>query len=245
MCEPAGNILVFFTGEEEIEDACRKISKEVANMGDPVGSVKAVASYSTLPPAMQQKIFDEIGPNTEAVRNSVSNLTRFGKRANDDHERSILTKLKQQCGGIGDGSIQIWSIKPGWGKDVEACMTWEKDSGKPINVICLNVLALLGLLHLNKDRTFCTNDDNMNRECTSWLNTLHTITTKTMQNKILKQKEELCRITALPVGLAHTYGRAQVLGKRTNMLPPHLALRLDVSPPPVQRIMIVDSSQRD
>ncbi|KFK35415.1 hypothetical protein AALP_AA5G281500 [Arabis alpina] len=58
MCEPPGDILVFLTGEEEIEDACRKINKEVGNLGDQVGPVKVVPLYSTLPPAMQQKIFD-------------------------------------------------------------------------------------------------------------------------------------------------------------------------------------------
>ncbi|KAM3229281.1 hypothetical protein ACQJBY_060269 [Aegilops geniculata] len=62
MCEPAGDILVFLTGEEEIEDACRKINKEVNNMGDQVGPVKVVPLYSTLPPAMQQKIFDPAPP---------------------------------------------------------------------------------------------------------------------------------------------------------------------------------------
>ncbi|PNY01570.1 putative pre-mRNA-splicing factor ATP-dependent RNA helicase-like protein, partial [Trifolium pratense] len=62
MCEPAGDILVFLTGEEEIEDACRRISKEVANLGDQVGPVKAVPLYSTLPPAMQQKIFEPAPP---------------------------------------------------------------------------------------------------------------------------------------------------------------------------------------
>ncbi|EFH54707.1 hypothetical protein ARALYDRAFT_349295 [Arabidopsis lyrata subsp. lyrata] len=58
MCEPPGDILVFLTGEEEIEDACRKINKEVGNLGDQVGPIKVVPLYSTLPPAMQQKIFD-------------------------------------------------------------------------------------------------------------------------------------------------------------------------------------------
>lgn len=62
MSEPAGDILVFLTGEEEIEDACRKINKEVNNMGDQVGPVKVVPLYSTLPPAMQQKIFDPAPP---------------------------------------------------------------------------------------------------------------------------------------------------------------------------------------
>ncbi|RVW41490.1 putative pre-mRNA-splicing factor ATP-dependent RNA helicase DEAH2 [Vitis vinifera] len=62
MCEGAGDILVFLTGEEEIEDACKKISKEIANLGDQVGPVKAVPLYSTLPPAMQQKIFEPAPP---------------------------------------------------------------------------------------------------------------------------------------------------------------------------------------
>ncbi|KOM39382.1 hypothetical protein LR48_Vigan03g276400 [Vigna angularis] len=62
MCEPPGDILVFLTGEEEIEDACRKITKEISNLGDQVGPVKVVPLYSTLPPAMQQKIFEAPPP---------------------------------------------------------------------------------------------------------------------------------------------------------------------------------------
>ncbi|KAM7493596.1 hypothetical protein LguiB_028205 [Lonicera macranthoides] len=60
--EPPGDVLVFLTGEKEIEDACRKITKEVGNMGDTVGPVKVVPLYSTLPHAMQQKIFDPAPP---------------------------------------------------------------------------------------------------------------------------------------------------------------------------------------
>ncbi|CAM6102911.1 unnamed protein product [Calypogeia fissa] len=58
ICEAVGDILVFLTGEEEIEDACRKITREIQNLGDQVGPVKVVPLYSTLPPAMQQKIFE-------------------------------------------------------------------------------------------------------------------------------------------------------------------------------------------
>ncbi|BBM99413.1 pre-mRNA-splicing factor ATP-dependent RNA helicase DHX15/PRP43 [Marchantia polymorpha subsp. ruderalis] len=58
ICENPGDILVFLTGEEEIEDACRKITREVQNLGDQVGPVKVVPLYSTLPPSMQQKIFE-------------------------------------------------------------------------------------------------------------------------------------------------------------------------------------------
>ncbi|XP_073132666.1 probable pre-mRNA-splicing factor ATP-dependent RNA helicase DEAH2 isoform X1 [Henckelia pumila] len=60
--EGPGDILVFLTGEEEIEDACRKMTKEIANIGDQVGPVKIVPLYSTLPPAMQQKIFEAAPP---------------------------------------------------------------------------------------------------------------------------------------------------------------------------------------
>ncbi|XP_031497367.1 probable pre-mRNA-splicing factor ATP-dependent RNA helicase DEAH2 isoform X1 [Nymphaea colorata] len=62
MCESIGDILVFLTGEEEIEDACRRLNKEINNLGDQVGPVKVVPLYSTLPPAMQQKIFEPAPP---------------------------------------------------------------------------------------------------------------------------------------------------------------------------------------
>jgi pre-mRNA-splicing factor ATP-dependent RNA helicase DHX15/PRP43 len=62
LCEPPGDVLVFLTGEEEIEDACKKINREVANLGDQVGDVKVVPLYSTLPPAAQQRIFDAAPP---------------------------------------------------------------------------------------------------------------------------------------------------------------------------------------
>ncbi|KAL5996521.1 hypothetical protein ACLOJK_026601 [Asimina triloba] len=61
--EPTGDILVFLTGEEEIEDACRKILKEIHELGERVGPVKVVPLYSTLPPVMQQKIFEPAPPS--------------------------------------------------------------------------------------------------------------------------------------------------------------------------------------
>ena len=36
ICEGPGDILVFLTGEEEIEDACKKIAKEIMQAGDQV-----------------------------------------------------------------------------------------------------------------------------------------------------------------------------------------------------------------
>lgn len=56
--EDPGDILVFLTGEEEIETACRNIRKEVNKYGESVGTLNVIPIYSTLPPAMQQKIFE-------------------------------------------------------------------------------------------------------------------------------------------------------------------------------------------
>lgn len=63
--EAEGDILVFLTGEEEIEDACKKITAEAENLqmsSNSVGPLKAVPLYSSLPPQQQQRIFDPAPP---------------------------------------------------------------------------------------------------------------------------------------------------------------------------------------
>ncbi|PPQ72131.1 hypothetical protein CVT25_008505 [Psilocybe cyanescens] len=60
--EDPGDILLFLTGEEEIEDACRKIKLEADDLinQDPssVGPISCIPLYSSLPPQQQQRIFD-------------------------------------------------------------------------------------------------------------------------------------------------------------------------------------------
>lgn len=60
--EDEGDILVFLTGEEEIEDACRKIKLEADDLQnqdpDSVGPMICIPLYSSLPPQQQQRIFD-------------------------------------------------------------------------------------------------------------------------------------------------------------------------------------------
>ena len=64
--EDEGDILLFLTGEEEIEDACRKIKGEgdelARNSGGAVGPLLVVPLYSSLPPNQQQRIFDPAPP---------------------------------------------------------------------------------------------------------------------------------------------------------------------------------------
>jgi HrpA-like RNA helicase len=64
LCEEGkGDVLLFLTGQEEIEDACKRIKREVDNLGPEVGEVKCIPLYSTLPPALQQRIFEAAPPN--------------------------------------------------------------------------------------------------------------------------------------------------------------------------------------
>lgn len=63
MCEEIeGDILMFLTGQEEIEEACKRIKREIDNLGQDVGELKCIPLYSTLPPNQQQKIFESAPP---------------------------------------------------------------------------------------------------------------------------------------------------------------------------------------
>ncbi|KXG47459.1 protein of unknown function DUF1605 [Penicillium griseofulvum] len=62
--EAEGDILLFLTGEEEIEDAARKIALEGDEMirEADAGPIKVYPLYGSLPPHMQQRIFDPAPP---------------------------------------------------------------------------------------------------------------------------------------------------------------------------------------
>jgi pre-mRNA-splicing factor ATP-dependent RNA helicase DHX15/PRP43 len=61
LTEDPGDILVFLTGQEEIEDACReiKIGAEELFANDPgtIGPLSCIPLYSSLPPQQQQLVF--------------------------------------------------------------------------------------------------------------------------------------------------------------------------------------------
>ncbi|XP_058774205.1 probable pre-mRNA-splicing factor ATP-dependent RNA helicase DEAH3 [Vicia villosa] len=57
--EPHGDVLVFLSEEEDVENACHKISREISKLGDLVGPMKLIPLYSCLPATMQHKIYEE------------------------------------------------------------------------------------------------------------------------------------------------------------------------------------------
>ena len=64
--EDSGDILLFLTGQEEIEDACRRIKIEaddlLADHPDTIGPLSCIPLYSSLPPQQQQRVFDPPPP---------------------------------------------------------------------------------------------------------------------------------------------------------------------------------------
>ena len=56
-CEGPGDILVFLTGEQEIEQACEEIRMGAQDMGKDAPELVVYPLYSSLPPAQQKKIF--------------------------------------------------------------------------------------------------------------------------------------------------------------------------------------------
>lgn len=61
--EQQGDLLLFLTGQEEIDEACKRIKREIDNLGPEVGEMKIIPLYSTLPPNLQQRIFETAPPS--------------------------------------------------------------------------------------------------------------------------------------------------------------------------------------
>ncbi len=66
-CEKPGDILVFLTGEQEIEQACEEIRSSAAEItGQDTGELVVYPLYSSLTPAQQSKIFEKApGPKVD------------------------------------------------------------------------------------------------------------------------------------------------------------------------------------
>jgi len=57
-CEGPGDVLIFLTGEREIEDACAQIREGAEGLSPDLGEVQCLPLYSSLPSAAQRRVFD-------------------------------------------------------------------------------------------------------------------------------------------------------------------------------------------
>ncbi|WZZ63308.1 hypothetical protein YC2023_063415 [Brassica napus] len=109
--------------------------------------------------------------------------------------------------------------------------------------LCRNILAVSGLLHLSKDKTYVRGDEYMGRIGNSYLETLKTPDTANLL--MTNHKECLLRVAPHPFGIAQTYWLAKVMYKH-QLIMPSLALRYNhPTPPPVQRIMVIREAARE
>jgi ATP-dependent RNA helicase DHX8/PRP22 len=67
LSEPPGDILLFLTGQEEIDTACQILYERMKALGPQVPELLILPVYSALPSEMQSKIFDPAPPGARKV----------------------------------------------------------------------------------------------------------------------------------------------------------------------------------
>lgn len=67
LTEPPGDILVFLTGQEEIDTACEVLYERMKSLGPEVPELIILPVYGALPSEMQTKIFDPAPPGSRKV----------------------------------------------------------------------------------------------------------------------------------------------------------------------------------
>jgi ATP-dependent RNA helicase DHX8/PRP22 len=67
LTEPAGDILLFLTGQEEIDTSCEILYERMKALGPSVPELIILPVYSALPSEMQSKIFDPAPPGARKV----------------------------------------------------------------------------------------------------------------------------------------------------------------------------------
>ena len=65
--EPPGDILLFFTGQEEIDTACEILYERMRALGSDVPEMIILPVYGALPSEMQTKIFDPAPKGTRKI----------------------------------------------------------------------------------------------------------------------------------------------------------------------------------
>uniref|UniRef100_A0A8C5C5X4 RNA helicase n=1 Tax=Gadus morhua TaxID=8049 RepID=A0A8C5C5X4_GADMO len=67
LTEPPGDVLVFLTGQEEIDTACEILYERMKSLGPDVPELIILPVYSALPSEMQTRIFDPAPPGSRKV----------------------------------------------------------------------------------------------------------------------------------------------------------------------------------
>ena len=67
LTEPEGDILLFLTGQEEIDTSCQVLYERMKGLGPSVPDLHILPVYSSLPSEMQTRIFEPAPPGSRKV----------------------------------------------------------------------------------------------------------------------------------------------------------------------------------
>ena len=70
LTEPEGDILLFLTGQEEIDTSCQVLFERMKGLGPSVPDLHILPVYSSLPSEMQTRIFDAAPPICDEIASS-------------------------------------------------------------------------------------------------------------------------------------------------------------------------------
>lgn len=109
MTNPPGDILVFMTGQEDIESTCEAIAEKVTDLGEAVPPLLLLPMYANLDASSQSKIFDSTDMRKCVVSTNIAetSLTLDGVRYVVD---TGFCKLKVYNSKIGMDSLQVTPI---------------------------------------------------------------------------------------------------------------------------------------
>ena len=65
--QPLGDILVFLTGQEEIEKVCEDLTERVRKLGTKIKELIVLPIYANLPSDQQARIFEPTPPGSRKV----------------------------------------------------------------------------------------------------------------------------------------------------------------------------------
>ena len=81
LTEPPGDILLFLTGQEEIDTSCEILYERIKAMGSDVPELIILPVYSALPSEMQTRIFEPAPPGSRKVRTCTSTYASYNLSA--------------------------------------------------------------------------------------------------------------------------------------------------------------------
>ena len=163
LTEPEGDILLFLTGQEEIDTACQILYERIKGLGPAVPELIILPVYSSLPSEMQTRIFDPAPPGTRkvvvATNIAEASLTidgifyvvdpGFAKQKVYNPKLGLDSLVITPISQVG-GLHLVWCSDAEEAGDVLPCCMWQCRQGSEVQCVRLTLSAQLTQLCCRK-----------------------------------------------------------------------------------------------